>query len=71
MVRKEHPKEKMAREIAEDYRIWLQRYPDAKKKKRIAQFDAIADAHYNLRRRRLRLERKLKSGLERKSSPVR
>lgn len=71
MVRKENPKDKMAREIAEDYRKWLDRFPGAPRRKRVQQFDAIADAHYNLRRRKLRLERKLKLGVDRQSSPVR
>jgi hypothetical protein len=71
MVRKQNPKEKMAREIAADFRLWLERYPQADRKKRVSQFDAIADAHYNLRRRKLKLERKLRSGVERESSPVR
>ena len=68
-MKKRNPIEKMHSEIAEDFSVWLKDNPKAPRKKKVQQFNAIADAHHYLRLKKLRTRRE--SGLERESSPVR
>lgn len=72
MAKKRNPKTEMEKAIAQDMRLWCERFPNATPRRKLKQFDAIADAHYNLRKRLLKSQRRKReeSGVGSQGSPV-